>query len=183
MNRAVICSLYHAIGRAVEVGLLSWDLLEFNTSHLGPAAMWQDTKNGKTIPCVFFVDAITYLVDWLHSVFCYLMSDGSNSYSFLSNDIPDGKRFLFPTLYTKKEPQIAADVTEMLRDLVDKGTVRGLTKKHTSHGLKKGAADECAKNFNMNIICTVCRAGWDYSGEVSATVICSFSTVLHTKRY
>ena len=54
----------------------------------------------------------------------------------------------------------------------------GLTKRHTSHGIKHGVVDDLAHNPLVNIVCIVCRANWDYSGEVSSksqTVLCCFN--------
>jgi len=142
MNRAIICSLYHAIGRAGEVGLIAWDLLQYNYCVLGPEVDWNDRKNGKSAPVTFFNDAHTYLIDWLHSIFCYLMADGSHSFSLQAGMYP-----------------------EVLHDAANTGKVKGLNKRHTSHGLKHGAADDCTNNPLCNVVNTVCRANWDYSGE------------------
>ena len=136
---------------------------------------WNDRKNGKSNPCVFFNDAHTYLIDWIHSIFCYLMADGSHSFHLQSGLIPNGKRFLFPTLIYKEGSSIARDVTKVLHKAAETGKVKGLNKRHSSHGLKHGAADDCSSNPLCNVLNTVCRADWDYSGDVSLTFSFVFS--------
>ena len=167
MNRFIICCLYHAIGRAGEVGLITWSLMQCNHCLRAPEVMWNDRKNAKSNPCVFFNDAHTWHICWIHACFCYLMADGSHSFHLQSGLIPEGKRYLFPTLAYKKSQEISRYVTQVIHDAAKTGKVKGLNTKHTSHGLKHGAADDCCVNPLCNIVYTVCRAGWTYSGDVS----------------
>jgi len=164
-NRALICSLYHALGRAGELALNAWPSVEYNTSLLAPQLMWKEFKTGKSCPISFFPDFCSYLIDWCHCMFCYLVSDGSDSYSTQSSGVPDGNTFLFPSLRHKDQNAIARDVTALLHKVAKTGKVVGLTQKHSSQGFKHGAADDCSFNSNCPVPSTVARAGWDYSGE------------------
>ena len=97
-NRALICSLYHALGRASELSLLTWRSVVYNTTLLAPELMWKERKTGKSAPLSFFPDAFSYSVDWCHCMFCYLVSDGGGLYNIQSGEVPDGKTFVFPSL-------------------------------------------------------------------------------------
>mmetsp|Transcript_340 Transcript_340/g.479 ORF Transcript_340/g.479 Transcript_340/m.479 type:complete len:559 (-) Transcript_340:42-1718(-) len=127
--------------------------------------MWKEFKTGKSCPISFFPDFCSYLIDWCHCMFCYLVSDGSDSYSTQSSGVPDGNTFLFPSLRHKDQNAIARDVTALLHKVAKTGKVVGLTQKHSSQGFKHGAADDCSFNSNCPVPSTVARAGWDYSGE------------------
>ena len=105
-------------------------------------------------------------------MFCYLMSEGPESFDFQSAKFPDGNTFVFPSERHNKQDDMAGKVTSVLKSISKKGTVVGLTEKHTSQGLKHGAADDCCLNPNNSLVSTVSRANWDYSGEVRTTNFC-----------
>ena len=172
-NRALVCSLHHALGRAGELALNAWPSVEYNFSLLAPQLMWKEFKTGKSCPISFFPDFCSYLIDWCHCMFCYLVSDGSDSYSTLSSEVPNGNTFIFPSLRHKDQNAIARDVTALLHRVAKTKKVVGLTQKHSSQGFKHGAADDCSLNPNCPVPSSAARAGWDYSGEVCKK---SFST-------
>ena len=82
--------------------------------------------------------------------------------------VPDGAKFVFPQfVHIGGDGGIARKITSILHSIAKEGTVPGLLEKHSSQGLKHGAADDCSYNLKCNLICTIARANWDYSGQVS----------------
>ena len=102
-----------------------------------------------------------------HCMFCYIMSDGTGAYGVAGATVPDGADFLFPYFQNKRDGDVASKVTTLMHALAELKVIPGLTKKHSSHGLKAGASDDAALNRFCSIIAIVSRANWDYSGQVS----------------
>ena len=164
--RVVFVTLYLVIGRAGEAATATWDSMCWNTTLKCPEMNWVEIKTGKVLPVPFFCDKKDWEVCWWHCLFCYLMSDGAGTYDFAGGQMPDGKDFLFPYILSG---DVASSVTKVLHDLAELGVIPGLTKRHTSHGLKAGASDDAALNRFCSIIAIVSRANWDYSGQVRMT--------------
>ena len=165
--RSVICTVYSAIGRASESATMAWDNMSFNTSLEAPEAEWMELKTGKSALMSFFVDALSYKMCVIHSLFCYIVADGANmSYDIASSMNLDSLGFVYPAFINKGEGYVARTITAKLKSVAKKGLVPGLTSQHTSQGLKHRAADDCSHS-KCNIVSTVARAGWDYSGQVS----------------
>lgn len=168
LYRAAMLLVYHAIGRASEAMTMTWDSMEFNTSLEALQSEWLELKTGKSAPMSFFIDAFCYKVCAVHALFCYLVSDGGNSFVVKSGMVPDGASFVFPQfVHIGGAGGIARKITSILKKLAKEGNVPGLTENHTSQGLKHGAADDCSYNLSNNLIAVIARANWDYSGQVS----------------
>ena len=58
-------------------------------------------------------------------------------------------------------------ITDLLRKLTELKVIAGLTMRHTSHGLKGGARDDAALNFQCGVLAIVSRAklGLQWSGK------------------
>ena len=165
MWRAVVASLFSAVGRASETGTMSWDTFVYNTSLQAPECNWLELKTAKQAPMSFFADAESYHACWIHSMFCYLVSDGANSFAVQSGAVPDGSAFVFPHFNSMKGGEIARRTSEKMHAMAKTGTVPGLTLAHTSQGLKHGAADECTYHALCSMVALVARANWDYGGQ------------------
>lgn len=165
--RIVFITLYLVIGRAGESATATWDSMKWNTTLLCPELAWNEIKTGKTCPVTLFCDAKNWEICWWHAMFCYLMSDGAGAYGVAGGQVPDGADFLFPYLQNVTDGDVASKVTKILHQLARLELIPGLTKKHSSHGFKAGAADDASINRFCTIVAIVSRANWDYSGQVS----------------
>lgn len=166
MYRAVMVTLYSAVGRASETATCAWDQLVYNTSLQAPQVEWKEIKTGKSAPLAFFPDCKNYEMCWFHCMFCYLVCEGGG-FEVTSSLVPDGIKFLFPNFVYVAEATISSNITNKLHALAKTGKVAGLTDRHSSHGLKSGSADDCTYHKLCTIIALVSRGNWDYSGQVS----------------
>ena len=80
----------------------------------------------------FFPDVESYLADWSHSIFCYLMSEGGRSYNCTSDIFPDGHNFVFPAFHLSDEGVVSSYVTRKLHSLANLNEILGLTSRHSS---------------------------------------------------
>ena len=166
--RIVFITLYSVIGRAGESATATWNTMRWHTTLQCPVFVWSEVKTGKDCPVSMFCDASSWEMCWWHSMFCYLMTSDAGSYDCAKDTIPDGVEFLFPFLHSTSEG-VSSMVTRVLHKLAKLGVIPGLTMSHTSHGFKAGAADDASLHSFINIIAIVCRANWDYSGQVRST--------------
>ena len=172
MWRCVMIIFYMAIGRASEAMTMTWDTCNFNTSLECLESKWMELKTGKISPMSFFADAESFKACAVHALFCYLVSDGGNSFAFKSGTVPaDGAKCVFPHFYDAKSGQIAGKITSNLHGIAKTGEVAGLTLAHSSQGLKHGAADDCTYNQFCNMVSIMSRANWDYSGQVRKDIL------------
>ena len=160
--RAVMVTLYLAVGRASETSTSTLDSMVWNPSLDCAELDWREIKTGKSSMMSFFPDSESFYVDWNHTIGCYFIACGG---LLDSQPIPNGVKFLFPTYVNVSDGGIASRITTELKNMV--GKVPNLTRKHTSQGFKHGAADDMSFNPRCNIVAIVARANWDYSGQVS----------------
>lgn len=159
-------TVYLVIGRAGEAAFATWDSTVWNSTLSVPQFMWNEVKTGKTCPVTMFPDNTNWEICFWHSMFCYLMSEGTTSFDFAGSSVPEGVNFLFP-YFQMRGQSVSKGITDLLHKLAELKQIPGLTMRHTSHGLKSGASDDAALNFRCGVIAIVSRANWDYSGQVS----------------
>ena len=128
LYRAAILSVYHAIGRASKAMTMTWDAMEFNTSLETVESVWLEIKTGKDAPMSFFTDEHNYRVCFNHAMFCYLVSDGENSFVVKSGMVPDGAKFVFPQfVHIGGDGGIARKITSILHSIAKEGTITELS--------------------------------------------------------
>ena len=168
--RVVFITLYSVIGRAGESATATWNTMRWHTTLKCPLFVWSEVKTGKDCQVTMYCDASSWEMCWWHAMFCYLMTSDAGSYDSSKDTIPEGVEFLFPYLQSTSDG-VSSMVTKILHKLAKLGVIPGLTMSHSSHGFKAGASDDASLNSFINIIAIVCRANWDYSGQVRSTFI------------
>jgi hypothetical protein len=152
-QRASVLCLYYAIGRAGEVAAINCDNMRFDEDDQCLLTGWNEFKTGHCNEIPYFPHAKSYEMDIFHALACYFVTAGGG----LRNDDPDEPNWLFPNL-AKLKGGPASKISKMLSDLI--GDVEGLTKEHTSHGLRAGPSDDLAMNELVDIVALISLGNW-----------------------
>jgi hypothetical protein len=159
-ERAIVLTLYHAVGRGSEVSTCNFDLFRWDEDEECLWTAWQQVKTGRGTDLSFHPDATSYVTCEINALACYIVTAG-NSLVNKESGAPD---WLFPGLSDLSEKGGASSkATRILKKLI--GRVDGLRSEHTSHGLRAGPADEMAFNHLVHTVCMIARGDWDWKGE------------------
>jgi hypothetical protein len=92
-KRFAIVTTFLAVGRAGEIACSSWNSVSWDYDLENLIMDWKELKTGDTDKMNFFSDASSKLLDFYHSLACYLILGGGNSALTASSDanwiIPD----------------------------------------------------------------------------------------------
>lgn len=154
-ERAIILALYFAIGRAGEVAMLNCDNIHYDEDDQALWTGWNEQKTGHCNEIPYFPSAISYKMDFFHALACYIITAGGK---VSDNSNPEEPTWLFPNMADLKAGGPATKTSRLLASLV--GQVEGLSKEHTSHGLRAGAADDLAMNELVDIVALISLGNW-----------------------
>jgi hypothetical protein len=163
-ERAVLITLYMAVGRGGEVSLTHFDGMRWSDEDEALWTAWPEIKTGHFGDISFHADAtLDYRMDWLHSIACYIITAAGKLGS--ANKNPDDPAWLFPGYTNLADGGASSKASRILKKLAETGTVEGLRKEHTSHSLRAGSSDDMATNIWCHIVSMICRGNWDWTGE------------------
>ena len=163
-DRAVLNSLYHAVGRGSEVASWSWAATSWNPRQEQLESDWREFKTSKNGLMTWHCHAESYKMDMYHSIAAYIAcSDGKFEVSRGSTPFGEGASMVFPEFYDLAQRGASAKVSRILESL--RGKVDGLTEDHTGHSLRVGAADDMVFHRFFNIVAAIARGNWDFTGD------------------
>ena len=158
-ERAILTTLYHAVGRGGEVATCNFSLLRWDDDDETLWTTWSQTKTGRFTNLSFHPDAASYVICEFHALASYIITAGAS----LRNMEPGAPDWLFPSMMGLAEGGASSKASRILKELV--GKVEGLVQEHTSHGLRAGSADDMAFNYLVHVVCMISRGDWDWTGE------------------
>lgn len=158
-ERAVLLTLYHAVGRGGEVSTTNFDLMQWDEDDEALWTIWNQVKTGRCGDISMHPDAENYKMCVLHALACYIITAGGKLKS-TDLEAPD---WLFPSFYDLAEGGASSKASRILKNLV--GTVEGLEESHAGHGLRAGSCDDMATNHLLSIVSMIARGDWDWTGE------------------
>ena len=92
-RRFAMVTTFLAVGRSGEVACSSWNSVTWDYDLQNVTMDWKELKTGDADQIIFFSDATTKLLDFYHSMACYLILGGGNSALTATSDanwlIPD----------------------------------------------------------------------------------------------
>lgn len=163
-DRAVVVTLYHAVGRGGEVSHTYFEGMHWSEEDEALWTSWPEEKTGHNGDISFHANAKgEYLTDWIHSMGCYIITSAGRLGSV--NKDPDDPSWLFPSYTNLADGGASSKASRILKSLHKEGSVKGLLAQHASHGIRGGASDDMATNKTCHIVNMICRGGWDWTGE------------------
>lgn len=155
-NRCAILILWSAVGRACELAMATFNSMSFDLKDLD--FHWKQSKTHAESPMRFPKDRHYMGTCPFHAIGSYLITyKGCFSITGQKNE---GVRWLFPQFQNWRDGAIATNLTNVLRDLKNKGLAPSLPDKPCIHGLKAGAFNHLAFDSRLAHIVAVLRAGW-----------------------
>ena len=110
--RAALATSFHAVGRAGEIGLLSWKALYWNHTDENLRGTWAQKKVSNSLDVNFFADVSSYAIDEFHCLACYAIMGGGARLLTPQNS---NKAWNFPSL---AGTTTATAMSNYLKDLV-----------------------------------------------------------------
>ena len=171
-ERAIIVTLYHAVGRASEVDSSVWESASWDADRGMLTLDWGESKKGVQYAMTFHpqalespsdnnnqrVDDDSWLMCWFHSMACFLLCGPRKHAS------PNNANYLFAA-YTGMAPGGAASkVTRILTKCSD-GNVEDIPEGMASHGLRVTASDVMMFNHLLAFMSGIARGGWDCAAD------------------
>jgi len=153
-DRAVVLCLYHAIGRGGEVSTLNFQMMHWDPNDDILWTGWHESKTSQENEISFHPDRVSYKIDVLHALGCYIITQGDK----LNSCDPDEKDWLFPEFYNLASGGASAKATRIIKSLVD--YIPSLYPEHASHGLRAGPADDLAMNELVDVVSIIARGNW-----------------------
>lgn len=162
-DRCTVNTLRNVMGRASESSVWTWEATLWNGLQEQLEEDWRETKTSKNGFMTMHPDALSFLLDMIHSLGAYIITADGMFDNMRERECDDGVSFVFPELADLADGGAAAKVTRILKSLV--GIVDGLTEDHAAHGLRVGPADDIVFHRAFNIVAAIARGNWDFSGE------------------
>jgi hypothetical protein len=159
LKRLVIVLVYHAVGRGGEVAFLNLSGMRFDQDEHGLWTGWGEPKTGHDGDIPYFPSKEEWLTCVLHALGVYIIL--AIHYGKLnSNRNPDDPIWLLPNYQGLANGGAATKISRILTELEKTKKVEGLSKDHTSHGLRAGSSDDLALNEAVDVISIICRGNW-----------------------
>jgi hypothetical protein len=163
-ERAVILSLYHAVGRGGEISNTTFEAMEWNEEEAALFLNWPSQKTGTEGDISMHPNAKgQYLTDWIHAIACYIVTCAGRLGQ--ANNNPNDPSWLFPGYNDLADGGAASKASRILKKLWESGAVEGLRKEHTAHGLRAGSSDDMATNMYCHLVAMIARGNWDWTGD------------------
>jgi hypothetical protein len=162
LDRAVIATLFQAMGRSIEVACLSFPLLRYDSTEEAIRNMWPDVKNASEVNMPFYPMSPSlgkqnsYCACCLHAIGSFLATGTVG----VGGDCSD---FMFPEYANLDSNSVSGRLTTLLHKLVP--LIPELTADMTIHDLRNGSADESAFNEHCPVWATIARGNWDWKGD------------------
>ncbi len=152
-----------SVGRSTELSTATWDSSEYNVDDQSLVLDWREVKTGNETKMYYGPDSEGWLLDTIHSLSCYIISNTQGTASSGKNNNEEEPDWIFPTLACLAKGGAAAHCTKLIQSCV--GKVEGILKEHTSHTIRHGCTDDMAENSNLDIIAMIARGGWSFEAE------------------
>jgi hypothetical protein len=157
-ERAILTTLYHAVGRGGEVSTSNWDTAIWQVVQ-GEGRFclnWGELKGGKSSIMPFFPDFNECPACFVHAMASYQVCKAGRS--------SDGQvSWMFPAYVDMKGGGATTKASSILKRL--RGLVEGLLSEHTAHSLRAGASDDMLFHPLASIAGAIARGNWDFSGD------------------
>ncbi|EJK48593.1 hypothetical protein THAOC_32595, partial [Thalassiosira oceanica] len=162
-DRAILVTLYHAVGRGGEVDSSTWESAQYDTDRSMLVFDWGESKNGVQYAMTMHPQNPGekndgWLTDWNHAMAGHILC-GPRKFS-----PQNGISYLFPA-YTGMAPGGAATrVSKIIKKARD-GGVDGIPEEMASHGLRVTGTDVMMFNPHLPFMSGITRGGWDCQGD------------------
>ena len=136
-DRYLFVTLYHAIGRAVEAGTECFETKNFNEDEQLCESYWQQCKTGREAIITDHPHRTSLLIDKNHvlaTLFASLDCRTGNIDKSLPSFIAQG--------FHDRPGALSSHLNKRIREWVEENAIEGLTKDHTSHGIRAGAVND-----------------------------------------
>ena len=165
-ERAILVTLYHAVGRAGEVDSSVWDFATYDVDRAMLVFDWGESKKGVQYAMTMHPqnpgeNNDGWLLDWTHSIACQLIC-GPRKLAPENN-----VSYLFPAYVGMASGGAATKVSKIIKKARD-GGVEGIPDEMASHGLRVTASDTMFFNHKLPLMSGVARGGWDCNGDTLA---------------
>ncbi|EJK45785.1 hypothetical protein THAOC_35583 [Thalassiosira oceanica] len=165
-ERAILVTLYHAVGRGGEVDSSVWNFASYDEDRAMIVFDWGESKNGVQYAMSMHPqnpgeNNDGWLLDWPHSIACQLI--GGPRKLAPESDMS----FLFPAYVGMASGGAATKVSRIIKKARD-GGVEGIPDEMASHGLRVTAADVMFFSYKLPLMSAVTRGGWDCKGDTLA---------------
>ncbi len=153
-----------AVGRSCELATSTWSSAEYDIDGEALIFDWREVKTGKETAMVFTPDAKGWLIDPIHSLAAYLVTN--NRGSDVGDPSTKNADWIFPSLAgLSSGGSIATYCTNIMRECV--GKVNGVLKEHTIHTIRAGSADDMCEDPTLGVVPMVARGGWSLHKETN----------------
>ena len=164
-ERAVLTTLYHAVGRGGEVALSAWENLYWDDDRQHLAMDWGELKTSSQCIMTFHPDANDWVLDEIHSLACYALANPSAT---RSSTAEANITYMFPAYAS------LSNVSKKVSKILDKCRksddnphgVESIPPEAASHSIRVSSFNEAL--FGSTFIEAVSRGGWGMEGDTTA---------------
>jgi hypothetical protein len=163
-DRAVLVSVFQAIGRAGEIGNTTWDSLDWDGDNEHIAVDWGELKTGQQYLMTFHPDASDWVLCSFHAMACYLIMGPT---AVRSSTAEAEANYMFPAyVHLGDASTKVSNVLDKCRKSEDnpKG-VEGIPSGAASHSLRKSSFNAALLHPCVGLLEAICRGGWSFKGD------------------
>lgn len=162
-ERAILATLYHAVGRGSEVASANWGSAYWNAQLELFVFDWGEFKRGEQQEMTFSSDAESWELDFHHCLACSLIGgNGVRKVSASDTNI----NWIFPQVVNLADGGAASMVGRILDKC--RPNVDGIPIDTNCHGLRVTGTDEMIFCPMLSLFSAIARGGWNFKSESQA---------------
>jgi len=162
-ERAILATLYHAVGRGSEVASANWGSAYWNAQLNLFTIDWGEFKRGEQQEMTFSSDAESWELDFHHCLACSLIGgNGVRKVSASDANI----NWMFPQVVNLADGGAASMVGRILDKC--RSNVDGIPEDTNCHGLRVTGTDEMIFCPSLSLFSAIARGGWNFKSESQA---------------
>ena len=158
-NRAVLNLLRSSIGRGGELSTSCWETVFWDPEDELIVMQWSEEKTGKQNLINYGTYANNWDLDVIYSIAAYLATYQGRKTGNNQDDVS----WIFPEFTDLSDGGASRKACKILEKCI--GHVDDIDKSSVVHGIRGGAADDCASNKNCPLMSLIARGNWNIAGD------------------